>query len=55
MGMHARSEPAPVLLGRQRERQALDNGAKVLSFVPLQSQVTTAFAAAHHCAFWATG
>jgi hypothetical protein len=24
MGMHARSEPAPVLLGRQRERQALD-------------------------------
>jgi hypothetical protein len=55
IGMHARSEPAPVLLGRQRERQALDNGAKVLSFVPLQSQVTTAFAAAHHCSFWATG
>src|SRR5690242_12108744 len=24
MGMHARSESAPVLLGRQRERQALD-------------------------------
>src|SRR6201987_1921372 len=25
MGMHARSEPVPVLLGRQRERQALDS------------------------------
>src|SRR5215468_10452784 len=25
MGMHARSESAPVLLGRQRERQALDS------------------------------
>jgi len=24
MGMHARSGPTPVLLGRQRERQALD-------------------------------
>jgi hypothetical protein len=25
MGMHTRSEPAPALLGRQRERQALDS------------------------------
>jgi len=25
MGMHARSEPVPALLGRQRERQALDS------------------------------
>src|SRR5689334_11888364 len=25
MGMHVRSEPVPVLLGRQRERQALDS------------------------------
>jgi len=24
MGVHTRSEPAPALLGRQRERQALD-------------------------------
>jgi para-nitrobenzyl esterase len=28
-------------------------GTKVLSFVPSQSKVTTDFAAAHHCAFWA--
>ena len=28
---------------------------KVLSFVPSQSQVTTDFAAAHHCSFWAAG
>ena len=28
---------------------------KVLSFVPLQSKVTTDFAAAHHCSFWAAG
>ena len=27
-------------------------GTSVLSLVPLQSQVTTDFAAAHHCAFW---
>ncbi|HEX5288244.1 MAG TPA: carboxylesterase family protein, partial [Streptosporangiaceae bacterium] len=32
-----------------------DNGTKVLSFVPLQSKVTTDFAAAHHCSFWAAG
>jgi para-nitrobenzyl esterase len=31
------------------------NGARVLSLVPLQSQVTTDFAAAHHCSFWAAG
>jgi para-nitrobenzyl esterase len=31
------------------------NGTRVLSLVPLQSQVTTDFAAAHHCAFWAAG
>ena len=30
------------------------NGTRVLSLVPLQSQVTTDFAAAHHCSFWAT-
>ena len=30
-------------------------GAKVMSFVPLQSQAQTGFAAAHHCAFWAAG
>jgi para-nitrobenzyl esterase len=29
------------------------NGNRVLSLVPLQSQVTTDFAAAHHCSFWA--
>jgi len=29
------------------------NGTRVLSLVPLQSQVTTDFAAAHHCSFWA--
>jgi para-nitrobenzyl esterase len=28
---------------------------RVLSFVPSQSQVTTDFAAAHHCSFWAAG
>jgi para-nitrobenzyl esterase len=28
---------------------------RVLSFVPSQSKVTTDFAAAHHCAFWAAG
>ena len=33
----------------------IGNGTKVVSFVPLQSQVTTDFAAAHHCSFWATG
>jgi len=27
----------------------------VLSFVPLQSKVTTDFAAAHYCSFWAAG
>ena len=31
------------------------NGTRVLSLVPLQSQVTTGFATAHHCAFWAAG
>jgi para-nitrobenzyl esterase len=29
------------------------DGTQVLSLVPLQSQVTTDFAAAHHCSFWA--
>ena len=31
------------------------NGTRVLSLVPLQSQVTTDFAVAHHCSFWAAG
>src|SRR5215510_3957155 len=31
------------------------NGTRVLSLVPLQSQVTTDFAAAHHCSIWAAG
>jgi para-nitrobenzyl esterase len=31
------------------------DGARVLSLVPLQSQVTTDFATAHHCSFWAAG
>jgi para-nitrobenzyl esterase len=31
------------------------NRTRVLSLVPLQSQVTTDFAAAHHCSFWAGG
>jgi para-nitrobenzyl esterase len=31
------------------------NGTRVLSLVPLHSQVTTDFAAAHHCSFWAAG
>ena len=31
------------------------NGTRVLSLVPLQSQVTTDFAATHHCSFWAAG
>jgi len=30
-------------------------GTRVLSLVPLQSQVTTDFATAHHCSFWAAG
>jgi para-nitrobenzyl esterase len=30
-------------------------GTRVLSLVPLQSQVTTDFAAEHHCSFWAAG
>jgi para-nitrobenzyl esterase len=34
---------------------SVGNGTKVLSFVPLQSKVTTGFAAAHHCSFWAAG
>jgi para-nitrobenzyl esterase len=34
---------------------SIGNGTKVLSFVPSQSQVTTNFAAAHHCSFWAAG
>src|SRR5580704_13214298 len=33
----------------------IGNGTRVLSFVPLQSQVTTDFATAHHCSFWPTG
>ncbi len=31
------------------------NGTRVLSFVPLQSKVTSDFAATHHCSFWAAG
>jgi para-nitrobenzyl esterase len=31
------------------------NGTRVLSLVPLQSQVTTDFATAHNCSFWAAG
>jgi para-nitrobenzyl esterase len=31
------------------------DGTQVLSLVPLQSQVTTDFATAHHCSFWAAG
>jgi para-nitrobenzyl esterase len=31
------------------------NRARVLSLVPLQSQMTTDFATAHHCSFWAGG
>jgi para-nitrobenzyl esterase len=31
------------------------NGTRVLSLVPLQSAVTTGFATAHHCSFWAAG
>ena len=31
------------------------NGTRVLSLVPLQSQVTTDFAAAHNCSFWGAG
>ena len=31
------------------------NGTRVLSLVPLHSQVTTDFATAHHCSFWAAG
>jgi para-nitrobenzyl esterase len=34
---------------------SVGNRIKVLSFVPLQSKVTTDFAAAHHCSFWAAG
>jgi para-nitrobenzyl esterase len=34
---------------------SVGNATKVLSFVPLQSKVTTDFAAAHHCSFWAAG
>jgi para-nitrobenzyl esterase len=33
----------------------IGNGTKVLSLVPSQSQVTTDFATAHHCSFWAAG
>jgi para-nitrobenzyl esterase len=33
----------------------LFGGTRVLSLVPLQSQVTTDFAAVHHCSFWAAG
>jgi para-nitrobenzyl esterase len=31
------------------------DGTRVLSLVPLQSQVTTDFATVHHCSFWAAG
>jgi len=31
------------------------SGTRVLSLVPLQSQVTTDFATVHHCSFWAAG
>jgi len=31
------------------------DGTRVLSLVPLQSQVTTDYAAAHRCSFWAAG
>jgi para-nitrobenzyl esterase len=31
------------------------SGTNVLSLEPLQSQVTSDFAAAHHCSFWAAG
>jgi para-nitrobenzyl esterase len=31
------------------------NGTRVLSLVPLKSQVTTDFVTAHHCSFWAAG
>ena len=31
------------------------DGTRVLSLVPVQSQVTTDFATAHHCSFWAAG
>jgi para-nitrobenzyl esterase len=34
---------------------SVGSGTRVLSFVPLHSKVTTDFAAAHHCSFWATG
>jgi para-nitrobenzyl esterase len=34
---------------------SIGSGTKVLSLVPLQSQVTTDFATAHHCSFWAAG
>jgi para-nitrobenzyl esterase len=34
---------------------SIGTGIKVLSFVPSQSQVTTDFATAHHCSFWAAG
>ena len=33
----------------------IGNATNVMSFVPLRSQVTTDFAAAHHCSFWAAG
>jgi para-nitrobenzyl esterase len=34
---------------------SFDNGGRVLSLVQPQSQVDTANAAAHHCAFWSAG
>ena len=34
---------------------SIGNGTRMLSLVPSQSQVTTDFAAAHHCSFWAAG
>ena len=60
----ARRQHAHGLGELRRQRQPVDartalavvgNGTKVLSLVPPQPQVTTDFAAAHHCSFWAAG
>jgi para-nitrobenzyl esterase len=34
---------------------SIGTGTRVLSLVPSHSQVTTDFATAHHCSFWAVG
>jgi para-nitrobenzyl esterase len=34
---------------------SFDNGGRVMSLVQPQSQVDTANAATHHCAFWSAG